>query len=178
MRDRIGDRKIQNSLEREMCKAISQAIHGQMLQTLSNTRCINSELLVNAARTAKTNLDAVFSKFNPLSVVLQEFLANADSNEEYQNWDAIRAIRSMWPERSTLANCEAKILGLTNIDNRIEQGLLDPDSLAGTSYLNKFGKRKQPVYAARKRKWQQAGREWDANMESDQSQSEFRGGEG
>ena len=54
-----------------------------------------------------------------------------------------------------MADNEAKILGHTNIDNRIEQGLHDPESLTGTSSLNLF-KEKKLFYGARKRKWNPA----------------------
>ncbi|CBY11712.1 unnamed protein product [Oikopleura dioica] len=161
------ERVLHNATERELCKTISHAIHGQILQTLSNTRCLNEELLTNAARTAKTHLDAIFSKFNPLSEILQEFLANADSNESFTNWDAITAIRSLWPDRNKIADSEARILNLNGIDERIELGLQNPDSLFGTSYLHFYKKRKANSYGARKRKWSPERSEWGQNLETD-----------
>ena len=170
------DRTLHNATERELCKTISQAIHGQILQTLSNTRCINEELLTNAARTAKTHLDAIFSKINPLSAILQEFLANADANEAFTNWEAILLLRKLWPERTTMPENEARILNLSAIDDRIQLGLCNPDSLLGTTYVKLF--KKKTAYGSRKRKWNPAENEWGQNMEGNRSGYEERSGEG
>ncbi len=171
------ERSLHNATERELCKAISHAIHGQILQTLSNTRCLNEEMLTNAARTAKTHLDAIFSKFNPLSEILQEFLANADSNEDFSNWDAIIAIRSLWPDRNKMADSEARILNLNGIDERIELGFQNPDSLFGTSYLHFYRKRKADHYGARKRKWSPERSEWGQDLEANRGRNQRRNSE-
>ncbi|CBY30544.1 unnamed protein product [Oikopleura dioica] len=135
------ERSLHNAIERELCKAASEAMYGQLLQTLRNTRCIMAELVVNAARTAKSNLDAIFSAANPLSITLGNLLANADSNNEFSNWGAIRIIRSLWPKRDQIASSEYAILKLNDIDDRIEIGLQNPESLRNTSYEKYFIKR-------------------------------------
>ena len=160
------ERLLHNAVERELCKAASEAMYGQLLQTLRNTRCINSELVVNAARTAKTNLDAIFSTANPLSMSLGKLLANADSNPEFTNWQAIRQIRSIWPERDQIASGVYAILSLSGIDDRIESGLQNPETLRLTSYEKYFTKRSytSSCNQGRKRKREAGESSWGENM--------------
>ncbi|CBY11033.1 unnamed protein product [Oikopleura dioica] len=164
------ERSLHNAIERELCKAASEAMYGQLLQTLRNTRCIAAELVVNAARTAKSNLDAIFSAANPLSITLGNLLANADSNNEFSNWGAIRIIRSLWPKRDQIASSEYAILNLTDIDDRIESGLQNPESLRNTNYEKYFIKRKYDSCGNQGRKRKKTTTSgWGENMGRDSS---------
>ena len=135
---RPENRSAQNAIEEELCKTISLTIHGQILFQITNTRCIEPKILVNATRTAWNHLNSLFGESNPLSQVLETFLRNADSNKRFTIWEAIRILRKLWPRKDDIAAAEYRILNLNGIDTRIETGLADPDSLRNTSYENKF----------------------------------------
>ncbi|CBY11160.1 unnamed protein product [Oikopleura dioica] len=132
------DRKKQSSVEEDICVAISQSIHSRILYMISNTRCIYPDLLITAARTAFTHLSTLFGKTNPLSEILQDFLANADSNSDFTVWEAIRKLRNLWPARRNIATVRYDALNLSAIDDRIEIGLENPDSLNNTTYAKRF----------------------------------------
>ena len=170
------ERNLGNAIERDICKSISEAMYGQLLQMLRNTRCINSELATNAARSAKTNLDAIFSTANPLSQVLGKFLANADSNPEFTNWEAIRIIRSLWPARDQIGSSEYAILSLNGIDNRIESGLQSPETLANTNYEKYFVKRSYATSytQGKKRRRETIESGWGENLGGNSSRSNER----
>jgi hypothetical protein len=142
---RPENRSAQNALEEELCKSISLAIHGQILFQITNTRCIEPKILVNATRTAWNHLNSLFGESNPLSRVLETFLRNADSNGRFTIWEAIRILRKLWPRKDDIAAAEYRILNLNGIDTRIETGLADPDSLRNTSYESKFWNAGKPA---------------------------------
>ena len=176
LRRPVEQRHLHNALERELCKAVSEALYGQLLQILRNTRCIQSELVINAARSAKSNMDALFSPINPISTTLGKLLANADSNPEFSNWDAILIIRSLWPQRNQMSSSEYAILNLSGIDNRIESALENPESLRGTSYEKFFIKRSYASegMARKRRRTEQEG--WNEDLAADSSRYEGSNG--
>ncbi|CBY10928.1 unnamed protein product [Oikopleura dioica] len=132
------DRKKQSAVEEDICIAISQAIHSRILYMITNTRCIYPNLLITSARTAYSHLNTLFGKTNPLSVIFQDFLANADSNTDFTIWEAIRKLRILWPARRNIATIRYDTLNLGAIDDRIEMGLENPDSLINTTYAKRF----------------------------------------
>jgi hypothetical protein len=132
------ERRKQSSVEEDICIAISQAIHGKMLYMITNTRCIYPTMLITAARTAFSHLTTLFGTTNPLSEILQDFLANADSNPDFTIWQAIRKLRNLWPARNNIATTRYETLNLSGIDNRIAIGLENPDSLTNTTYSKPF----------------------------------------
>ena len=172
----IEQRHLHNALERELCKAISEALYGQLLQTLRNTRCIQADLVINAARSAKSNLDALFSHANPISITLGKLLANADSNPEFSNWDAILIIRSLWPQRTQMSSSEYAILNLSGIDDRIESALENPESLRGTSYEKFFIKRSYASTGMARKRRRAAEEGWSEDLAADSSRYESGGG--
>jgi hypothetical protein len=132
------ERRKQSSVEEDICIAISQAIHGKVLYMITNTRCIYPTMLITAARTAFSNLTTLLGTTNPLSEILQDFLANANSNPDFTIWQAIRKLRNLWPARNNIATTRYETLNLSSIDNRIAIGLENPDSLTNTTYSKPF----------------------------------------
>ncbi|CAG5103892.1 Oidioi.mRNA.OKI2018_I69.chr1.g988.t1.cds [Oikopleura dioica] len=155
---RVEERSASFSNERQMAAAIANAIFGEILFQITNTRCIFPRLLSSAARSAWTHLNSLLGEANPISIILKDFLANVDCNPEFTAWDAILSLRRIWPNRQNIPEAEYKILNLSGIDDRIERGLENPASLSGTTYEKLFWRIPIPKNYDHAGAWRQGGK--------------------